>query len=90
MSAEPLPTRRADLLERPLDEELALFDVGRGTVHTLNPSATVVWHALGEASGRAELVEALLEAFDVSREEAERGVEEALAMFVEARLVMKP
>lgn len=87
MSGDRLPARRTDLLERPLGEELALFDVERGVVHTLNPSATVVWQALGDANRRADLVSALQGAFDVAPEEAERGVGEALEMLEKADLL---
>jgi PqqD family protein of HPr-rel-A system len=74
-------------MERPLGEELALFDVERGVVHTLNPSATVVWKALDDASSRADLVSALRKAFEVEPVEAERGVAEALEMLERADLL---
>ncbi len=87
MTPDPIPIPRDDLLERSLDDELALFDVERGDVHTLNPSATVVWKALGSSSTRAELIEALVDAFDISPEIASDGVETALHQLVEADLV---
>jgi len=87
VSSSILPVPRTDLLERPLEEELALFDVESGVVHTLNPSATVVWQGLVRSLDRAQLVAALAEAFGINDREAERGVEEALAQFQRANLV---
>jgi len=86
MSSRPIPIPREDLLERPLQDELALFDVERGAVHTLNPSATIVWKALQTGSDMGELVAALVEAFEVSEAEAAEGVEAALTQLVEADL----
>lgn len=76
-----------DLLERPLEDELALFDVQRGVVHTLNPSATVVWHALAESDDETELVEALQKAFGIDAAEAGVGVDEALRQFADSSLL---
>jgi PqqD family protein of HPr-rel-A system len=86
MTSKPIPTPRDDLLERPLQDELALFDVERGAVHTLNPSATIVWRALQSSSDRSDLVSALVEGFDVSDEEAAEGVDAALTQFLETDL----
>jgi PqqD family protein of HPr-rel-A system len=82
-----LPKPRSDLLERPIGTELALFDVERGIVHTLNPSATVVWQTLSHSSDISELVAALREAFEISAEEASAGVEAALQQFMDLNLV---
>lgn len=88
MSRSPsLPRPRQDLMIRPLEEELALFDVEAGEVHTLNASAAVVWMTLAEAGTREELVEVLMETFDLDREDAEEGVEEALESFGRAGLL---
>ncbi len=87
MSSSTLPVPRTDLLERPLEEELALFDVESGVVHTLNPSATLVWQGLVRSFDRAQLVAELAEAFGIDDREAERGVEEALTQFRRANLV---
>jgi len=82
-----LPHPRQDLMSRPLEEELALFDVEAGEVHTLNASAAVVWMTLEGAREREELVEALMETFELDREDAEEGVEEALESFRQAGLL---
>ena len=89
MSSEQLPSPRTDLLERPIGSELALFDVEKGIVHTLNPSATVVWRVLRTSAEQKDLVEALQEAFGIEGGEAERGVEDALGQFRELDLVVE-
>ncbi len=89
MSSEHLPSPRTDLLERPIGSELALFNVEKGMVHTLNPSAKVVWRALHASAEQKDLVEALQEAFGIDGGEAERGVENALRQFRQLDLVVE-
>ena len=89
MNIEQLPSPRTDLLERPIGSELALFDVEKGIVHTLNPSATVVWRVLHASAEQKDLVEALQEAFGINGGEAERGVEDALGQFRQLGLVVE-
>ena len=88
MNVEQLPSPRTDLLERPIGSELALFDVEKGIVHTLNPSATVVWRTLQASIEQKDLVEALQEAFGIDAGDAEKGVEEALGQFKQLDLVV--
>ena len=89
MNIEQLPSPRTDLLERPIGSELALFDVEKGIVHTLNPSATVVWRVLRASAEQKDLVEALQEAFGIDGGEAEKGVEDALGQFRQLNLVVE-
>ncbi len=89
MNIEQLPSPRTDLLERPIGSELALFDVEKGIVHTLNPSATVVWRVLRASAEQKDLVKALQEAFGIDGGEAERGVEDALGQFRHLDLVVE-
>lgn len=89
MNIEQLPSPRTDLLERPMGSELALFDVEKGIVHTLNPSATVVWRVLHSSAEQKDLIEALQEAFGIKGGEAERGVEDALGQFRQLKLVVE-
>jgi PqqD family protein of HPr-rel-A system len=87
MSTPPLPIPRAGLLPRALGDELALFDVEAGIVHTLNPSAAVVWKGLVESHDRSKLVSTMKEIFAIDDGEAEQGIAEALEQFREAGLV---
>jgi len=89
MNIEQLPSPRTDLLERPIGSELALFDVEKGIVHTLNPSASVVWRVLHASAEQKDLVEALQEAFGIDSAEAERGVDDALGQFRQLDLVIE-
>ncbi len=89
MNIEQLPSPRTDLLERPIGSELALFDVEKGIVHTLNPSATVVWRVLRASVEQKDLIEALQEAFGIDGGEAEKGVEDALGQFRQLNLVVE-
>ena len=77
------------MLERPIGSELAIFDVEKGIVHTLNPSATVVWRALQASAEQKDLVEVLQEAFGIDGGEAERGVADALGQFRQLDLVVE-
>jgi len=87
MSTPPLPTPRTGLLERALGDELALFDVEAGIVHTLNPSAAIVWKGLLQSYDRSRLATNLKEVFALDDAGAEQGIDEALEEFRQAGLV---
>ncbi len=87
MSTPPLPTPRTGLLERALGDELALFDVEAGIVHTLNPSAAIVWKGLLQSYDRSRLATKLKEVFALDDAGAELGIDEALEEFRQAGLV---
>ena len=87
MTAPPLPVPRTGLLDRALGDELALFDVEAGIVHTLNPSAAVVWRGLIRSHDRSALVAALKETFEIDDGDAQKGIDEALEQFRRAGLV---
>lgn len=87
MSTLLLPVPRTGLLERALGDELALFDVEAGIVHTLNPSATIVWQGLVRSHDRSRLASTMREVFAVDEAGAEKGINEALDQFRQAGLV---
>ena len=87
MSTLPLPTPRTGLLERTLGDELALFDVEAGIVHTLNPSATIVWQGLVQSLDRSSVASELREVFAIDDTGAEKGIDDALDQFRQAGLV---
>lgn len=58
-----VPRVRRDVAAVELDGEAVLLD-GTGTVHTLNPTATLVWQCLDGTSSLREIIDDLAWVFD--------------------------
>ncbi|MGI9521096.1 MAG: PqqD family protein [Hyphomicrobiaceae bacterium] len=71
-------------MARPVGEETVILDVASGTYFGLDPVGARVWQLMEEGRKLAEICEAMLEEFEVSREELEHDVL-ALAQDLEAR-----
>lgn len=54
---------------------------------TLDPTAALIWKALEQGRGREEILEEILNRFDVAQEEAEKDLEEFLAQLEAADLL---
>lgn len=73
------PCQRADAAARIVDGEAVVVTPHDSQVHELNEVATFVWSRCdGRASGQ-QLVDAVVEAFEVDRADAARDVAELLA-----------
>lgn len=66
--------RVGDLTWREIDRELVILDLRSSTYHTTNASGAVLMQELTDNRTEAELAQCLVEAFGVSRHEAESGV----------------
>lgn len=80
MSDYVLYCRTPEIIARNVGDECVLVPVTREAgdleyIFTLNPVAAHLWACLETPRSADALVEALLEAFDVEREEAERDVQ---------------
>jgi hypothetical protein len=64
-----------------------LMDRERGTYHTLNEVSGRIWELLGDEGATSEIVERLLEEYDVSRSQLERDVAATFRQFLADRLI---
>jgi predicted Rdx family selenoprotein len=68
-----------DVLFTQLDDGSGvLLNLGSGLYYTLNRAGVVIWKALADAEGAAELVQRVRAAFEVDAAEAEREVHRLL------------
>jgi hypothetical protein len=84
--------RRGDIVSRDVAGERLLVpirgDLAAGQrVFTLNPVAACVWDGLDGAKNLGEILQGVVERFDVSREEAEADIGELMNALQEQRLL---
>lgn len=71
--------QRDRVLWRQLSDQVLVLDMWRSRYLRLNHSGSLLWHLLAEPRQPCELVEVLLDTYDVSREEAADDVAAFLA-----------
>lgn len=55
---------------RPFGEELVLLDFGRGEYFALDPIGAEIWKGIEDGQSLGSIVDALVEAYDVTAEQA--------------------
>jgi hypothetical protein len=88
-SAEERRTlRRAKAVaSQTLDGEAVLLHLASGTYFTLNETGTLVWDLLDRERTPAELLDAMIDAFEVERETARQDLAQLLDALVERGLI---
>jgi hypothetical protein len=66
------------IIYKKVGEETVLLDFERGVYYGLDSTGAFVWELLAAGRSAAEIVDALLAEYDVSREEAARDVDALL------------
>lgn len=83
MPAEPpdpvFKLREGAVAWRKVDDEVVLLDLERSAYLGTNPAATLLWHRLDEGATEGQLVDALVAAYGIPREQARTDVEAFLA-----------
>jgi hypothetical protein len=69
-----LRLRRDDLSWRELDDELIVLDLTKSKYLMVNDTGAVIWHRLADGATEAELVQAVVDAFEVEPAQAEADV----------------
>jgi Coenzyme PQQ synthesis protein D (PqqD) len=68
-------------------DNVVALDLTSSTYYSTNGTGTLLWELLSEGANRAELVNTLVERFDVGRETVERDVDAFLADLERAQLL---
>jgi len=76
-----------DVLAQELDGETVLLDLASESFFGLDEVSTRVWQLLRDGAGRAEIIDRLLEEYEVDREVLERDIEDLLERLAEAGLI---
>lgn len=83
-----MPRLRAeDLVYQESDGETVLLDLRTSTYMVVNPTGTVVFPALRDGATRDQLLEVVLDAFDVGAEQAGADLDAFLADLAERGLL---
>lgn len=72
------PRRRAHVITRVLEDEGILYDPATHSVHSLNPTAALVWDLCDGEHTLSDIVDLLGEIFEAEREEVAADVQETL------------
>ena len=80
-------TISGDVLAQELDGETVLLDLASESFFGLDEVSTRVWQLLGDGAGRAEIIDRLLEEYEVERDTLEADVAELLENLLEAGLI---
>jgi coenzyme PQQ synthesis protein D (PqqD) len=77
-----------DVAARRLEDEVVLVNLLTNHIYSLNATGSRVWELLDVPRTRDELVNALVEEFDVEQTTLERETDELLASLAAANLVL--
>ena len=78
-----------DTAYRVLDGEAVIVDLDSSELYSLNPTATVIWEACEEETTLGEVVDRIVEEFEVEREVAKEDCLEFLEKFSNEGIVFK-
>ncbi len=78
---------RAGVVFRMLDDGGVLVHLSNNRVFELNTTGATIWDLVARGAGEAEVLDALVDAFDVDRDTARRECRELLAALVREGLV---
>jgi hypothetical protein len=76
-----------EVLARQVGEEAVMLDLARGTYFGLDPVGARIWQLLGQGKTLAEVCDAMVDEYDVSREVIERDVAKLVQELVDRGLV---
>lgn len=85
--SEQLKLRGEGLNWREVEGEIVAVDVRESTYLSANPSGKVLWEALAAGTTREELVQRLVEAFEIDAERAGADVDAFVAQLREQGLL---
>lgn len=87
MTGEHIRVRGSDLSWEQLDDELVILDLRGSTYLRLNGSGMVLWKALVAGGHRQQLIDALVDAYEIDQQTAAVDVEAFVATLSKAGLL---
>ena len=79
--------RSSSAMARRVDDDLVILDVDSGNYFGLNDVGDLIWNRLESDCSRDDLVDAVVETFDVTREAADRDITELVEQLIASGLV---
>lgn len=75
--------KREDVIVKEMGDETVLYDQTLNLVHSLNVTASIIWELCDGEKGLDEIIQGILEKFDVDEKTARKDTEKTLAEFKE-------
>ncbi len=80
--------RRPDMLFSRIDDEVVMMSIETGEYYGLNPVASRIWELLETPHTLVNLIERLMQEFDIDEQSCRRDVETFLRQMIEKKLVI--
>ena len=77
-----------EVLARQVGDETVMLDLAKGTYFGLDPVGARIWQLLGEGKTLAQVCEAMIDEYDVSRDDIERDVMRLVEELIERGLIV--
>jgi Coenzyme PQQ synthesis protein D (PqqD) len=87
LAREPHPKRRSDLSYRTIDGQTVILDREGGWLHQLNPTASFIWDCCDGTSKISEIIDRLVDAYEVDSITARKDVGQVLAQLRSSKLL---
>lgn len=87
MNLSDKPVIPPQVMAREVGDETVILDLASGTYFGLDPVGARIWQLIGEGKALAEVCDALLDEYDVTREALERDVVELADKLLEQKLI---
>jgi hypothetical protein len=81
--------KRAQLVEREIEQEAVLLDLKSGVYYSLNEVGTEIWRLLGAGATESELAAAVAAQYDVNPDTAARDIGDLLKDMAAEGLIIK-
>ena len=81
-------SRNAKIVESPIDDEMVMMNIDKGTYFGLDATGVTIWDALEEPLNLIELVNKLTEKFEVTAEQCEEDITPFVERLLEAEILL--
>lgn len=85
----PSYTQNKDIIGSPIDDEMVMMDVDKGSYFGLNSMGSEIWNLIEEPKTIQQLVNTLTDEYEISQNECETEVTKFIEALVDVNLVIK-
>lgn len=85
----PSYTQNKDIIGSPIDDEMVMMDVDKGSYFGLNSMGSEIWNLIEEPMTIQQLVNTLTDEYEISQNECETEITKFIEALVDVNLVIK-
>lgn len=82
-------TQNKDIIGSPIDDEMVMMDVDKGSYFGLNSMGSEIWNSIEEPKTIQELVDELIKEYEISEDECKTEVTKFIDALVDVNLIIK-